>query len=124
MRMSDLDFVSRQPARGAQPTVGVARASSVHEVVLTRIADDRRDAADDVRLEIQGDRDALGDSERRIRFRTLHLRDVAARDTDRLAELLLGQAESRPSLTGQARECDPKRHRASEGRWLSVFGVY
>ena len=104
------------PTDSLQAALDVRGTSSVDEVGLAKVPDDRRDTCHDVDPEIQSDRYPLGKIERRVCLRRLNLGDVAACHADHVAELLLGQAKSGPSLTAEARERHPDRHRLSEAR--------
>jgi hypothetical protein len=64
--VDDLDFSGREPSRGPQATIDMARTSGMNEVALTSLADDDRRASHELDLEIERVGDPLDEVERRI----------------------------------------------------------
>jgi hypothetical protein len=112
--LDDLDLARGLPADALQPTLDERGTSSVDEITLATIPDDRRDTGRDVDLDVECDCDPFDKVECRVGLCCLDLRDVTARHADCVGKVLLGQAKSCSSLTAETREGHPDRHRLSE----------
>jgi hypothetical protein len=64
--VDDLDFSGREPSRGPQATIDMARTSGMNEVALTSLADDDWRASHELDLEIERVGDPLDEVERWI----------------------------------------------------------
>lgn len=83
-------------------------------VALARTSDDERRAKDQVDFQIERASDARHDAQRWARPAAFDHRDVAAREADRVGELLLRQAEVGPGSPTPSRECDPEGLHATQ----------